>query len=169
MARRQMSVNGASPDGARFSASALERIPTREVLLVEFDARTRASARTLRRAASLARRRDADLIVGYVTSPPRSMNGFTGVVHANEIKTDVFSEAVVHLIDQDVQWQIGLAVGKHANGLVDIADTMDASAIVVSAPRRSPAGWLRRLIGRDVLSKLTRVQGRPVIVIPRAA
>jgi nucleotide-binding universal stress UspA family protein len=146
----------------------LEALPTKEVLLVQFDSR-RGSARTLRRAAAIASSRNADLIVGYVTSPPRSMSGFTGVVEANEIKTDIFAEAVLHLADQDIQWQIALAVGKSAAALVDIAESTGANAIVVGAPRRGLRLWWTRITGSDLLTRLTRLQGRPVIVIPRAA
>ena len=156
------------PGGTSRSSLEISASGTKEVLLVQFDSR-RGSARTLRRAAVLAARRNADLIVGYVTAPPRSMNGFTGVVEANEIKTDIFAEAVLQLADQDVQWRIALAVGKQAPALVHIAENTGANAIVVGAPHRGPRLWWRRITGSDLLSRLTRLQSRPVIVIPRTA
>ncbi|SDS99241.1 universal stress protein [Microterricola viridarii] len=73
------------------------------------------------------------------------------------------------LADSNVTWRTLAIAGDVATALGHLADTVDASMLVVGTAERSFAGSVTELFNRSIAINLARHQLRPVVVIPARA
>lgn len=125
----------------------------------------------VRAASRLASIGGAELVVAHIVAVPMSI--FPEVAALAMItEDDAIAEMVpdiwISLIDSDVRWRVMSSTGVPATKLLQLANNLKPSAIVVGA---DTAGWtarLRRGLSGSVPGRLLRHQDVPVVVIPAA-
>lgn len=70
------------------------------------------------------------------------------------------------LAEASVDWRTVVIAGDVATALGHLADTLDASMIVVGAHERSVGGTIQEFFARSVGAQLAQQQRRPIVVIP---
>lgn len=133
----------------------------------------------LREAATLAGALGAELVCahvvagrfvvaedpdGNVTSEP--IDPDLDDVRETRMDSALLARLAAVLDPTGVRWSTRALAGDPADSLGHLAQTLDASLIVVGAHRRGLAGGVQELFNRSVAVRLVHRQGRPVVVVP---
>lgn len=140
------------------------------------------SPRIVIEAARFAQRFDAELVCAHV-NPASFATSETGdgAMLSAPIDPDFADDMQAALNERlsldlsstlqgiNVRWRLVPLAGDVATALSHLADTLDASMVVVGAREHSIGGALQEFFNRSVAVNLVRQQQRPVVVIPRTA
>ncbi|OZD56700.1 universal stress protein UspA [Rhodococcus sp. 06-1477-1B] len=136
------------------------------------------SVRVVREAAHYASLAHAELIVAHVdTTRFVAFEDPDGYVHSSTV--DVAGVAAKAAVDEvrrqtaealggsDVTWSVRQVIGDPALALIQLADEIDASLIVVGTRKRGLGESLREFLTGSVAARLSHRQSRPVLVVPQ--
>lgn len=135
------------------------------------------SPRVVREAARYAAMAHAHLLVVHVdTSRFVAFEDPDGYVHAAAIDVagaaaeaalaDVEAAASATLAGVDVSWSVRQLIGDPALAMIQLADSVDASLLVVGTRRRGIGESIREFLTGSVAARLSHRQQRPVLVVP---
>ncbi|MDZ5146245.1 universal stress protein [Microbacterium testaceum] len=136
------------------------------------------SARIVREAAHYAALARAELVVAHVdTTRFVAFEDPDGYVHSSTV--DVAGDAAKAALDEvrrmtaealagsTVTWTARQIIGDPALALIQLADEIDASLIVVGTRKRGLGESLREFLTGSVAARLSHRQRRPVLVVPQ--
>lgn len=99
---------------------------------------------------------------GYVSSSTVDVAGAA----ARAALADVQAAAETALAGEEVSWTVRQVIGDPALALIQLADEIDASLLVVGTRKRGLGESLREFLTGSVAARLTHRQHRPVLVVP---
>jgi nucleotide-binding universal stress UspA family protein len=120
----------------------------------------------LKEAVDLSKRLGDKLIVAYAFEPPGRIAGEEFSEHRRaleEIGEQLTSDGVERARAEGVKAEAALIPERPAEGLRDLAETLDARMIIVGTQGESP---LRSAILGAVPHKLLQISPRPVLAVP---
>jgi len=135
------------------------------------------SPRVVREAARYAALARVELVVAHVdTTRFVAFEDPDGYVHPTTVDVagaaaraaleEVESAAADALARSEVTWSVRQLIGDPALALIDLADQIDASLLVVGTRKRGLGETLREFLTGSVAARLTHRQHRPVLVVP---
>ena len=121
--------------------------------------------RALAAAITVAKRFDERLVIVYGAAPPGALGEeYTSHLDALvALGNEAFSHAVAKARDEGVQTDVRLVKAKPAEALVEVADDVDATLIVVGTYGEPP---LRSALLGSTPHRLLHLSTRPVLVVP---
>jgi len=136
------------------------------------------SSRIVREAAHYAALAGAEVIVAHVdTTRFVAFEDPDGYVHSSTV--DVAGAAAQAALDEvrratgealagsAVTWSVRQIIGDPALALIQLADEIDASLIVVGTRKRGLGESLREFLTGSVAARLSHRQRRPILVVPQ--
>ena len=136
------------------------------------------SSRIVREAAHYAALSHAELIVAHVdTTRFVAFEDPDGYVHSSTV--DVAGAAAKAALDEvrrataealgesTVTWSVRQIIGDPALALIQLADEIGASLIVVGTRKRGLGESLREFLTGSVAARLSHRQRRPVLIVPQ--
>ena len=135
------------------------------------------SPRVVQEAGRFAALSGVPLLVVHVdTTRFVSFEDPDGFVHAAAVDVagaasraalaEVEGEASTALAGADVTWSVRQLIGDPALALIDLAEKVDASLLVVGTRKRGLGESIREFLTGSVAARLTHRQHRPVLVVP---
>jgi nucleotide-binding universal stress UspA family protein len=121
--------------------------------------------RALAAAITVARRFDERLVIVYGAAPPGAV-GEEYTSHLDALVAmgnEAFSRAAAKAREAGVETDVRLVKAKPAEALVEVADDVDATLIVVGTYGEPP---LRSALLGSTPHKLLHLSTRPVLVVP---
>ncbi|WP_150953585.1 universal stress protein [Microbacterium testaceum] len=136
------------------------------------------SVRVVREAAHYAALAHAELVVAYVdTTRFVAFEDPDGYVHSSTVDVagvaakaaldEVRRMATEALAGSGVSWSVRQVIGDPALALIQLADEVEASVIVVGTRKRGLGESLREFLTGSVAARLSHRQRRPVLVVPQ--
>jgi nucleotide-binding universal stress UspA family protein len=99
---------------------------------------------------------------GYVNSATLDVAGEVARAALAEVEKD----ATAALTGRDVRWSARQVIGDPALALIQLADEVGASLLVVGTRKRGLGESLREFLTGSVAARLSHRQHRPVLVVP---
>lgn len=135
------------------------------------------SPRVIREAARQATLAGTELVIAHVdTTRFVAFEDPDGYVHsstadvmgaaARAALADVQNDATVALDGETVPWSVRQVMGDPALALIQLADELGASLLVVGTRKRRLGESVREFLTGSVAARLTHRQHRPVLVVP---
>lgn len=135
------------------------------------------SPRVVQEAGRFAALSKVPLLVVHVdTTRFVSFEDPDGFVHAAAVDVagaasraalaEVEGEASTALSGADVTWSVRQLIGDPALAIIDLAEKVDASLLVVGTRKRGLGESIREFLTGSVAARLTHRQHRPVLVVP---
>ncbi|NLU83261.1 universal stress protein [Rhodococcus sp. HNM0569] len=141
---------------------------SQDTLVVGFDGHD-ASIAALEHAAGLAARLDAAVVVVHVLDlgdtplDPDAARWEPDTAH----RVARLRARVAEIVDaHDAAWAFEATAGDVVDVLVDRADAVDATWIVLGAPRRGLLARMDRMLGEAVAARILTRSVSPVVVVP---
>lgn len=135
------------------------------------------SPRVVREAARQATLAGTELVIAHVdTTRFVAFEDPDGYVHSSTVDVmgaaaraalaDVQNEATAALDGETVSWSVRQVMGDPALALIQLADEIGASLLVVGTRKRGLGESVREFLTGSVAARLTHRQHRPVLVVP---